>query len=163
MNTTQEELSVPEAVKPIVHNEQEMAVSEPSTEGNEIDAVSREVLRHENGVDVPKGVVPVAGKPVSGRVWKTTQTKRHTSMKPKMLRQGWAKQMEERRKREMVKSIERELKEQAASEKQRKREEAKERQKRKEENEKKAEVVQQVSAAKLKRMKKKQLRQLRKQ
>ncbi|KAI8915484.1 hypothetical protein DFJ77DRAFT_462826 [Powellomyces hirtus] len=104
----------------------------------------------------------VRGKPVSGKVWKTQQTKRHTSMKPRMLQQGWDKQMEERKRQQIVKTIENELKEQTAAAKQKKREAEKERLKRKEENERKGEVVQKVSAAKLKRMKKKQLRQIRK-
>ncbi|KAI8815960.1 uncharacterized protein EV422DRAFT_337156 [Fimicolochytrium jonesii] len=102
------------------------------------------------------GAAGVRGKPVSGRVWKTTQTKRHTSMKPRMLRQGWQKQIEERKQHQVMKAIEKELKDEKAAERQ-------ERLKRKEENEKKAEVVQKVSAAKVKRMKKKQLRQLRKE
>ncbi|KAI9106110.1 hypothetical protein DFS34DRAFT_47115 [Phlyctochytrium arcticum] len=97
-----------------------------------------------------------------GRVWKTPQVTRHSSMRPKMLRQGWAKQQEDRKRREIIKTIEKEIKDTKDEEKKAKREAEKERLKRKEENEKRAEVVQQVSAAKMKRMKKKQLRLLRK-
>ncbi|KAI8823950.1 coiled-coil domain-containing protein 86 [Fimicolochytrium jonesii] len=112
---------------------------------------------------VRSGAAGVRGKPVSGRVWKTTQTKRHTSMKPRMLRQGWGKQIEERKQHQVMKAIEKELKDEKAAERQKQKDAEKERLKRKEENEKKAEVVQKVSAAKVKRMKKKQLRQLRKE
>ncbi|KAJ3113856.1 hypothetical protein HDU96_002853 [Phlyctochytrium bullatum] len=83
-------------------------------------------------------------------------------MKPKSLRPGWEKQQEIRKQRQMVKAIEKELKDEAAAEKEAKKKEREERRKRREENERRAEVVQIVSAAKVKRMKKKQLRNIRK-
>ncbi|KND03281.1 uncharacterized protein SPPG_02332 [Spizellomyces punctatus DAOM BR117] len=149
-----------------LHNEQ--VNTSQNAMGTEVQAAEN---AGETQKDLPTGgekktkaaIETVRGKPVSGRAWKVTQTKRHSAMRPKMLRPGWVKQQEDRKKREIVKTIEKELKDQKIAAKQKKREEEKERQKRKEENEKRAEVVQQVSAAKLKRMKKKQLRQLRKQ
>ncbi|KAJ3214674.1 hypothetical protein HDU67_001380 [Dinochytrium kinnereticum] len=75
---------------------------------------------------------------------------------------GWEKQQELRKQREIVKTLEKELRDEAQAEKDAKKKAAEERRKRKEENERKAEIVQIVSAAKVKRMKKKQLRMVRK-
>ncbi|KAJ3029335.1 UNVERIFIED_CONTAM: hypothetical protein HDU68_012490 [Siphonaria sp. JEL0065] len=75
---------------------------------------------------------------------------------------GWEKQQEIRKQHEIVKRMQFEMKEEIRLAKEEKRKEAEERKKRKEENERRAEVIQMVSAAKVKRMKKKQLKSLRK-
>ena len=102
-------------------------------------------------------------KNVSNRVWKDTQTERSSAIaKKNKSRIGWAKRAELQRNIEMGKKMEAEILENKL---QLKKEEAKRREAnriRREEKEKMAEIVQQISAAKLKRMKKKQLRQLRK-
>ncbi|KAJ1552939.1 hypothetical protein HK405_009488, partial [Cladochytrium tenue] len=95
------------------------------------------------------------------RVWKTVQTKRHSAMRPKSLRKGWEVQQERRREREIVHRVEKEMKDAVKAEKQAQRERAEERKKRKEENDRRAELVQHVSAAKVKRMTKRQLRGVR--
>ncbi|KAJ3142643.1 N-alpha-acetyltransferase 15, NatA auxiliary subunit [Physocladia obscura] len=113
----------------------------------------------------------VRGAAVSGRPWKMVQTKRNSSIKKKSVRTaltslqtiiGWANQLEDRKQKEIVKRMEFELKEEKrlALEEKKKREE--ERKQRKLENEKRAEVYQLVSAAKAKRMKKKQFKNLKK-
>ncbi|KAJ3021082.1 hypothetical protein HKX48_009255 [Thoreauomyces humboldtii] len=133
-----------------------------TSESSQVAALAEQsTVPHEEAV-VKAPPASVRGKPVSGKVWKTQQEKRHTSMRPRMLRQGWEKQMEERKRRDILKTIEGELKAQTAAEKQKRKEATIERHKRKAENEKKGEVVQKVSAGKVKRMKKKQLRQIRK-
>ncbi|KAJ3056906.1 hypothetical protein HK097_003066 [Rhizophlyctis rosea] len=106
--------------------------------------------------DIPRG------KTVSGRPWKAVQNKRHSSMRPKSVRPGWAKQVEERKQKQIVKAIQDEIIEAKKAEKEKKKQEAKEREERKKANEARGEVVQKVSAAKLKRMTKKQMRQLKK-
>ncbi|KAI8836281.1 hypothetical protein BJ741DRAFT_606258 [Chytriomyces cf. hyalinus JEL632] len=105
---------------------------------------------------------PLRGVPVSGRPWKSVQTKRFSSIRPKSVRRGWEKQQDDRKQREIVQRMQQEMKDEIKLEKEKKRAEAEERKKRKEENERRAEVVQLVSAAKVKRMKKKQLKNLRK-
>ncbi|ORY48334.1 hypothetical protein BCR33DRAFT_714704 [Rhizoclosmatium globosum] len=109
-----------------------------------------------------KIVAPIRGAPVSGRPWKTIQTKRNSSMKRKAIPKGWEKQQEERKQKEIVKRMQFEMQEEKRIAKEEKKKELEERKKRKEENEKRAEVMQMVSAAKVKRMKKKQLKSLRK-
>ncbi|KAJ3192395.1 hypothetical protein HK101_006632 [Irineochytrium annulatum] len=103
----------------------------------------------------------VRGVPVSGRKWKTLQTAKSATMKPKSLRQGWEKHQAERKQKEIVKLMQNEMKEEIKAAKEEKKRHLEERRKRKEENERKAEIVQAVSAAKVKRMKKKALRQIR--
>ncbi|KAI8589347.1 hypothetical protein BDZ88DRAFT_418532 [Geranomyces variabilis] len=106
---------------------------------------------------------PIRGRStVSGKVWKTAQTTRHTAMKPKSLRQGWSKQLEARKQRQIVLAIQTELRAATAAKKQQKKDAERARQEQKRENEKKGEVVQTVSASKVKRMKKNQLRNIRK-
>ncbi|KAJ3065653.1 hypothetical protein HDU98_010961 [Podochytrium sp. JEL0797] len=104
----------------------------------------------------------VRGAPVSGRPWKSVQVKRSSHLKSKSIQKGWVKQQEDRKQREIVQRMQFEMKEEKRIAKEEKRAEAEERKKRKEENEKRAEVMQMVSAAKVKRMKKKQLKSLKK-
>ncbi|KAJ3001470.1 UNVERIFIED_CONTAM: hypothetical protein HDU68_006890, partial [Siphonaria sp. JEL0065] len=86
-----------------------------------------------------KVVKPLRGAPVSGRPWKTVQTKRNSSMKSRAIPRGWEKQQEIRKQQEIVKRMQFEMKEEIRLAKEEKRKEAEERKKRKEENERRAE------------------------
>ncbi|XP_072043901.1 LOW QUALITY PROTEIN: uncharacterized protein [Amphiura filiformis] len=107
---------------------------------------------------IPKGI------PKSGRKWKTEKTERFSEMKKdKPLRTSWEKKMKEKAEKKSIKMYERQLQESRASEIQKKKDRKADKLKRKLENERKSEVVQVLkNTAKLKRMKKKQLRQIEK-
>lgn len=104
------------------------------------------------------------GKPKSGRVWKDRKKQRFSALlRDKPLRTSWEKKMEARREKELVKKYQLQLKEEKDREKQEKRKRREENLKRRAENERKAEVVQVIhNTAKIKRMKKKQLRKIEK-
>ncbi|XP_059053863.1 coiled-coil domain-containing protein 86 [Achroia grisella] len=102
---------------------------------------------------------PIAGKPKSGRFWKSKKNKFSTINKTKGLKQDFQKKtalrLELKRTKELSKQVLEELKQKEVNRKERRRENIK----RSEENKRKAEVVQVITnTAKLKRMKKKQLR-----
>ncbi|XP_054749224.2 coiled-coil domain-containing protein 86-like [Lytechinus pictus] len=104
------------------------------------------------------------GMPKSGRPWKTEQTARFSDMrKDKPLKSSWQLKMAQKAEKLSVRKYQQELidaKRQAILLKKQRREEH---QKKKEENQKKSEVVQVIkNPAKLKRMKKKQLRMIKK-
>merc|ERR1712136_462084 len=95
----------------------------------------------------------VRGKPKSGRVWKSQGKKKSTIIKVKSLHKSWAVRTKERAEMQSIKSYQKELK----------RLRTEEQKKRREENALKSEIVQNIkSTAKIKKMKKKQLRQLQK-
>ena len=101
------------------------------------------------------------GKPKSGRVWKSKGQKKSTMINVKSLHPSWSKRSKDRSERESVKKYQKELKEAAAVEREEKRIRTEENRKRREENAKKSEIVQSITdSAKIKRMKKKQLRQI---
>ncbi|XP_076150770.1 coiled-coil domain-containing protein 86 [Alosa pseudoharengus] len=104
------------------------------------------------------------GKPKSGRVWKDRNKQRFSALlRDKPLCTSWEKKMEVRREKELVKKYHQQLKEEKAREKQEKRRRREENLKRRAENERKAEIVQVIrNTAKIKRMKKKQLRKIEK-
>ncbi|KAG9260017.1 coiled-coil domain-containing protein 86 [Astyanax mexicanus] len=104
------------------------------------------------------------GKPKSGRVWKDRSKQRFSALlRDKPLRSSWQKKMDAKREKELVKKYHQQIKDQKAQEKQEKRKRREENLKRREENERKAEIVQVIrNTAKLKRMKKKQLRKIEK-
>ncbi|KAF4071274.1 hypothetical protein AMELA_G00271340 [Ameiurus melas] len=110
-----------------------------------------------------RAMIPL-GKPKSGRVWKDRNKQRFSALlRDKPLRSSWQKKMEAKREKEMVKQYHQQLKDVKAKEKEEKRKRQEENVKRREENEKKAEIVQVIrNTAKLKRMKKKQLRKIEK-
>ena len=56
----------------------------------------------------------VRGKPVSGKVWKSVQTKRTSSMA--VHKKGWEKQQQERRQREILMAMKREKEEEKSQE-----------------------------------------------
>ncbi|XP_028320171.1 coiled-coil domain-containing protein 86 isoform X1 [Gouania willdenowi] len=104
------------------------------------------------------------GKPKSGRVWKDRNKQRFSAMlRDKPLCSSWEKKMEARREKELVKQYSLQLKEEKAKQKEDKRKRREEHLKRRAENERKAEIVQVIrNTAKIKRMKKKQLRKIEK-
>ncbi|XP_075073406.1 coiled-coil domain-containing protein 86-like [Mixophyes fleayi] len=108
--------------------------------------------------DIPQG------KPKSGRVWKDPNKKRFSSMvKDRPLRTSWEVKMKERREKKLLKSLAQQLKDEKQREKDEKKRRREENLRRRLENERKAEVVQVIrNPAKLKRARKKQLRNIEK-
>ncbi|KAF3687727.1 Coiled-coil domain-containing protein 86 [Channa argus] len=108
-------------------------------------------------------VIPL-GKPKSGRVWKDRNKQRFSAMvRDKPLCTSWEKKMEAKREKQLVKQYTLQLKEEKARQKEDKRKRREENLKRRAENERKAEIVQVIrNTAKIKRMKKKQLRKIEK-
>ncbi|MEQ2298235.1 hypothetical protein AMECASPLE_003151 [Ameca splendens] len=108
-------------------------------------------------------VVPL-GKPKSGRVWKDRNKQRFSALvRDKPLCSSWEKKMQAKREKDLVKQYTVRLKEEKAQKKEEKRKRREENLKRRAENERKAEIVQVIrNTAKIKRMKKKQLRRVEK-
>ncbi|CAN9510341.1 unnamed protein product [Ophioblennius macclurei] len=104
------------------------------------------------------------GKPKSGRVWKDRNKQRFSALvRDKPLCTSWEKKMKAKREKDLVKQYSLQLKEEKARQKEEKRKRREDNLKRREENERKAEVVQVIrNTAKIKRMKKKQLRKIEK-
>ncbi|XP_028834283.1 coiled-coil domain-containing protein 86 [Denticeps clupeoides] len=104
------------------------------------------------------------GKPKSGRIWKDRNKQRFSALlRDKPLRTSWEKKMQAKREKALVKQYHMQLKEGKAREKQEKRKRREENLQRKAENERKSEIVQVIkNTAKIKRMKKKQLRKIEK-
>ncbi|XP_068176984.1 coiled-coil domain-containing protein 86 [Antennarius striatus] len=104
------------------------------------------------------------GKPKSGRVWKNRNKQRFSALvRDKPLCSSWEKKMESKREKELVKRFSLQLKEEKSRQKEEKRKRREENVKRRAENERKAEIVQVIkNTAKIKRMKKKQLRKIEK-
>ncbi|XP_036955801.1 coiled-coil domain-containing protein 86 [Acanthopagrus latus] len=108
-------------------------------------------------------VIPL-GKPKSGRVWKNRNKQRFSAVvRDKQLCSSWEKKMAAKREKELLKQYSLQLKEEKAKQKEDKRKRREENLKRRAENERKAEIVQVIkNTAKIKRMKKKQLRKIEK-
>ncbi|KAM7394332.1 hypothetical protein PAMP_021144 [Pampus punctatissimus] len=108
-------------------------------------------------------VIPL-GKPKSGRVWKDRNKQRFSALvRDKPLCSSWEKKMEAKREKELVKRYSMQLKEEKARQKEEKRKRRENNLKRRAENERKSEIVQVIrNTAKIKRMKKKQLRKIEK-
>jgi len=106
---------------------------------------------------------PVRGKPKSGRVWKSQKNRLSSVINVKSLHKPWSVRTKERAEMLSVKKFQQELKEAAEQEKQAKKLRREENLKRREENALKSEIVQKITnTAKIKKMKKKQLRQIKK-
>ncbi|KAI7811081.1 coiled-coil domain-containing protein 86 [Triplophysa rosa] len=108
-------------------------------------------------------MVPL-GKPKSGRVWKDRNKQRFSALlRDKPVRSSWEKKMEAKRDKQLVKQYQQQLKDEQARVKEEKKRRRAENLKRRAENERKAEIVQVIkNTAKIKRMKKKQLRKIEK-
>jgi len=77
------------------------------------------------------------------------------------LHTSWNRKQKDRMEKKLMKVYEKELKDEAKKQKEKKRKRIEERRKRREENEKKSQIVQVIkNTAKIKRMKKKQLRKI---
>lgn len=116
-----------------------------------------------NETDVNKIVIP-RGKPKSGRVWKPVGIQRFSEIKQvKSLKSSWSEKMKKKAERKSVKDFEKRLKDQRAQELEDKRKRKVEKEQRRIENQRKSEVTQTIkNTAKIRRMKKKQLRQIEK-
>ncbi|XP_066594581.1 coiled-coil domain-containing protein 86-like [Prorops nasuta] len=106
----------------------------------------------------PEEEIP-RGKPKSGRIWKEQKTKFSSIIKTRGLRLSLEKKQKLREDLKRVKDISRAIKANKQAEKEAKKQRRIENLKRAEENRKKSEIVQVIkNPAKIKRMKKKQLR-----
>ncbi|KAL3288130.1 hypothetical protein HHI36_002579 [Cryptolaemus montrouzieri] len=110
-----------------------------------------------NGDTVPRG------KPKSGRIWKNTKTKFSLNVKTKGLKNSLEKKEIFRKEMQAVKELSRSIKAARQEEKEKRKERRRENLKRQEENRKKSEIVQVISnTSKIKKMRKKQLRNIEK-
>ncbi|XP_051993454.1 coiled-coil domain-containing protein 86-like [Xyrauchen texanus] len=118
---------------------------------------------HSESSEIKSKMVPL-GKPKSGRVWKDRNKQRFSALlRDKPLRTSWEKKMEAKREKQLVKQYHQQLKDEKAKEKEDKKRRRAENLQRRAENERKAEIVQVIkNTAKIKRMKKKQLRKIEK-
>ncbi|XP_063814511.1 coiled-coil domain-containing protein 86 [Pseudophryne corroboree] len=151
----QEEEEKKKAAAEVTHS-QELPRQTPGHE--KVPSAAKRKLEAPIRKDVPQG------KPKSGRVWKDLNKKRFSSMvKDRPLRTSWEVKMKERQEKKMVKSLAQQLKDDKQREKEEKNKRREENLRRRLENERKAEVVQVIrNPAKLKRARKKQLRNIEK-
>eukprot|EP01102_Stenamoeba_stenopodia_P011315 TRINITY_DN3461_c0_g1_i2.p1 TRINITY_DN3461_c0_g1~~TRINITY_DN3461_c0_g1_i2.p1 ORF type:complete len:135 (+),score=41.40 TRINITY_DN3461_c0_g1_i2:108-512(+) len=113
--------------------------------------------------ELAASAVAIRGKSVSGRTWKKTTKRASSQINVKPLRSSWQKKVSEKERLKQVKLHENLLKEAVRQQKEEERARMEERRKRKEENEKKSSVVQVIrDTKKIKRMSRKQLKQLEK-
>ncbi|XP_030009153.1 coiled-coil domain-containing protein 86 [Sphaeramia orbicularis] len=171
---TEEETNMSAEPEPELKPEQEAAdrdtdgcLSRPAPAETERVPVSPEPVPNKKPRLGPSGkpapVVPL-GKPKSGRVWKDRNKQRFSAVvRDKQLCSSWEKKMQAKREKDLVKQFSRQLKEDKNRQKEEKRKRREENLKRRAENERKAEIVQVIrNTAKIKRMKKKQLRKIEK-
>ncbi|KAM3912764.1 coiled-coil domain-containing protein 86 [Leptodactylus fuscus] len=103
------------------------------------------------------------GKPKSGRVWKENKKRFSIMVKDRPLRTSWEVKMKQRQEKKLMQSLAQQLKDEKQQEKEEKKRRREENLKRRLENERRAEVVQVIrNPAKLKRARKKQLRNIEK-
>ncbi|GAV03459.1 hypothetical protein RvY_13879 [Ramazzottius varieornatus] len=103
------------------------------------------------------------GRPKSGRIWKVNHQRFSSVVKVQPLRTTWATKMKAKTERKLTKAHEKEMSEEKKKEKEDARKRIEERKKRQEENTRRAEIVQPIkNTAKIKRMKRKQLRSIEK-
>ncbi|XP_055698311.1 coiled-coil domain-containing protein 86 [Phlebotomus papatasi] len=108
------------------------------------------------GNDVPRGI------PKSGRVWKS-QKQKFSTIKKSLHRRTFEKKEQLREEIKQIKELSRSIKEQKQQEKEQLKQRREENEKRKLENQRKSEIVQIIkNPAKLKRIRKKQLRMIEK-
>ncbi|XP_044744467.1 coiled-coil domain-containing protein 86 [Coccinella septempunctata] len=117
-----------------------------------------------NSTDGERDVKTVPrGKPKSGRIWKSEKTKFSTNIKSRGLKTSFEKKEKLRKDLLAIKELSRSIKAAKEEELQKKKERRRENLKRQEENRKKSEVVQVITnSSKIKKMKKKHLRQIEK-
>ncbi|KAK9886724.1 hypothetical protein WA026_017641 [Henosepilachna vigintioctopunctata] len=103
------------------------------------------------------------GKPKSGRVWKSTKSKFSLNVKTKGIRDSLEKKEKFRQEMRAIKEASRSIIEAKRQEQENRKQRRREKLQKQEENRKKSEVVQVITnTSKIKRMKKKQLRNIEK-
>jgi len=111
----------------------------------------------------PKTLPIKAGKPKSGRIWKNQRKKFSTIIKTKDIKQSFAKKKALEEHMARMKQASRAIVAARREEKEQKKERRRENLKRREENKKKSEIVQIITnTSKIRKMKKKQLRNIEK-
>ncbi|KAI9225529.1 MAG: hypothetical protein DHS80DRAFT_26085 [Piptocephalis tieghemiana] len=95
---------------------------------------------------------------VSGKMWKSSKAPVRRSQRPSSLNRTFAQRMEEKKKNDIAKGLERMMREEKEAEKQRKKEIREEREKAKAEKERLERLASVLSAKKLQRIKRKQLK-----
>merc|ERR1712168_193956 len=125
-----------------------------STKGNST-IITEHVQNIKNNLhNIPRG------KPKSGRNWKSINNQRYSTFATdKILQTSWTDKMKLKNEKKYVKEMENELKEKILQEKEAKKQRRRDNIKKREENEKKSQILQTVTnPAKLKRLKKKQMK-----
>ncbi|XP_013863171.1 coiled-coil domain-containing protein 86 [Austrofundulus limnaeus] len=170
-------LSEPETAEPPTEEEVSSAETDPTQGGGDI-----QIPRPVPAETVPSGSETIPkkkkttapqepstkqiplGKPKSGRVWKDRNKQRFSAMvRDKPLCSSWEKKMQAKQEKQLVKQFTTRLKEEKNQKKEEKRKRREENLRRRAENERKSEIVQVIrNTAKIKRMKKKQLRKIEK-
>ncbi|XP_015915373.1 coiled-coil domain-containing protein 86 [Parasteatoda tepidariorum] len=108
-------------------------------------------------------VIPIRGKPKSGRVWKNDKNRFSSMCQVKPLKSSWEKKVKIREEQKAMKLHALRIKEEKEKEEQLRKQRRKAKIERQKENERKAEIVQVIkNSAKIKRMSKKQLRTIEK-
>lgn len=103
------------------------------------------------------------GKPKSGRIWKSVKSKFSSNIKSRGLKSSFASKEKLRKDLQAMKELSRSIKAEKEEELRKKKERRRENLKRQEENRKKSEIVQVITnTSKIKKMKKKHLRQIEK-
>ncbi|KAH6569236.1 hypothetical protein BASA61_003181 [Batrachochytrium salamandrivorans] len=148
------EPSSPPAIEPEILPE----VSPTITNEVEEVVVSSKPELNDGSTPTPESLPSVRRIPASGRVWKSVQTKSHFQKRSSGEKTGWEKRQKDRKQLDILRTMKAELEQGRKEEKENKKKILEDRRKRKEENERKADVVQHISAAKVRRLKKKQLR-----
>jgi len=100
------------------------------------------------------GKVENVTKRVSGKSWKVQKTPTHRAQMSKKLRKTWDQRTEERQKKEAIKTLEKQMKDQKQADKDRKREITLERKKIKEEKERLEQLAAKMSAKRIQRKRK---------
>ncbi|KAK4885003.1 hypothetical protein RN001_001274 [Aquatica leii] len=123
--------------------------------------MNKEIKSNRNKQDDDK-YIP-RGKPKSGRTWKTTKKRFSSIVKTKGIRDSFEKKQTLRKELERVKNASKAIVALKEEEKEKKKQRRRDNLKRQEENSRKAEIVQIIkNPNKIKRMKKKQLRNIQK-
>ncbi|XP_020287220.1 coiled-coil domain-containing protein 86 [Pseudomyrmex gracilis] len=133
------------------------ATSEKTEQDDQNTAVPSSLTEKREKQHIPRG------KPKSGRIWKEEKEKFSSIIKTRGTRMSFEKKQKLKEDLKRVKEMSRAIKERKRAEKEAKKERRRNNIKRAEENRKKSEIVQVITnTAKIKRMKKKQLRKIEK-
>lgn len=138
-----------------------MAKSKKSSEKKYVKPLNSSYLTHFSSTEALS--VQIRGKPQSGKFWKSNKKKFSSIIKTKGIRSSFEKKETLRNDLKRIKQASKAIVEAKKEEKEQKKQRRRDNLKRQEENRKKSEVVQVITnTSKIKRMKKKQLRQIEK-